>query len=116
LLALPAYAAAAVLAELKHLAGPATLECPPLDLDVEDHSTLAPLAVTVTGHALHQLETILAIEALIAVESLRVQETHSQLGMGIQTTYEAVRASLQHLGAEPSASAALEATRVALRE
>jgi hypothetical protein len=37
------------------------------------------------------------------------------MGMGIQTTYEAVRAALQHLGAEPSASAALDATRVALR-
>lgn len=118
-LALPAYAAAAVLAELKHLAGPATLECPPLDLDVEDHSTLAPLAVTLTGHALHQLETILAIEALIAVESLRGQEPFLQLGVGTRTTYEAVRAALQHLGAEsaeePSASAALEATRAALR-
>jgi histidine ammonia-lyase len=114
-LALPAYAAAAVLAELKHLAAPATLECPPLDLDVEDHSTLAPLAVTLTGHALHLVETILAIEALIAVESLRGQEPFPQLGVGTRTTYEAVRASLQHLGTEPSASAALEATRAALR-
>ncbi|MGE5333397.1 MAG: aromatic amino acid ammonia-lyase [Nitrososphaerota archaeon] len=115
LLALPAYAAAAVLAELKHLAGPATLECPPLDLDVEDHSTLAPLAVTLTGHALHQLETILAIEALIAVESLRVQESVSHLGVGTGMTYEVVQSALQPLGAEPSANAALEATRAALR-
>ena len=51
-----------------------TLECPPLDLDVEDHSTLAPLAVTLTGQALHHLETILTIEGLIAAESLAVQE------------------------------------------
>ena len=115
LLALPAYAAAAVLAELKHLAGPATLGCPPLDLDVEDHSTLAPLAVTLTGRALHQLETILAVEALIAVESLRQQEPSPQLGVGTRTTYEAVRASLEPLGAEPPTSAALEATRAALR-
>lgn len=115
LYALPAYAAAAVLAELKHLAGPATLECPPLDLDVEDHSTLAPLAVTLTGQALRHLETILAIEALIAVESLRAQEPSPQLGMGTRLIYEAVRASLRSLGAEPSASAALEATRAALR-
>ena len=115
LLALPAYAAAAVLAELKHLAGPATLECPPLDLDVEDHSTLAPLTVTLTRRALRQLETILAIEALIAMESLRAQDLVTQLGVGTRTTYEAVRVSLESLGADPSAAAALEATRAALR-
>ena len=116
LLPLPAYAAAAVLAKLKHLAGTATLECPPLDLDVEDHSTLAPLAVTLTGQALRQLETILAIEALIAVESLGAQEPAPQLGVGTQATYEAVRTAVERLGDQPTAAAALEATRAALRE
>jgi histidine ammonia-lyase len=115
LLALPAYAAAAVLAELKHLASPATLECPPLDLNVEDHATLAPLAVTLTRHALRHLETILAIEALIAVESLRAQEPLPQLGAGTRSVYLAVRAALQQVGAQPSASVAVEAARAALR-
>jgi histidine ammonia-lyase len=115
LLALSAYAAAAVLAELKHLAGPATLECPPLDLDVEDHSTLAPLTVTLTRRALRQFETILAIEALIAVESLRAQDPFPQLGVGTRRIYDAVLMSLETLGAEPSAAMALEATRAALR-
>ncbi len=115
LLALPAYSAAAVLAELKHLAAPATLECPPLDLDVEDHSTLAPLAVTLTRQALHHLETILAIEALVAVESLGVQEPLPQLGVGTRASYESVRTALQHVGAQPSASVAVEAVRAALR-
>jgi histidine ammonia-lyase len=115
LVALPAYAAAAVLAELKHLAGPVTLECPPLDLDVEDHSTLAPQAVTLTGQALHHLETILTIEALIAAESLAVQEPFPQLGEGTRTTYAAVRAALRQTGAQPSAAVAVEAVRAALR-
>jgi histidine ammonia-lyase len=114
LLPLPAYAAAAVLAELRQLAGPATLGAPPLDLDVEDHSTLAPLAVTLTQRALHHLETIFAIEALIAVESLSMREPTSRLGMGTQVAYAAVRAALDHLGADPSASAAVEAVRAAL--
>jgi histidine ammonia-lyase len=114
LVALPAYAAAAVLAELKHLAGPVTLECPPLDLDVEDHSTLAPQAVTLTGQALHHLETILTIEALIAAESLAVQEPLPHLGEGTRTTYAAVRAALRQTGAQPAASAAVEAVRAAL--
>jgi histidine ammonia-lyase len=115
LMGLPAYSAAAVLAELKHLAGPITLECPPLDLDVEDHSTLAPLAVTLTSQALQRLETILVIEALIAAESLAVQDSFPQLGAGTQAAYAAVRAALQRAGAQPSASVAVEAVRAELR-
>lgn len=115
LLGLPAYAAAAVLAELKHLAGPATLECPPLDLDVEDHATLAPLAVTLTRDALRHLETILAIEALIAAESLAMQEPFPHLGVGTGATYAAIRAALQRAGTQPSAAVALEVVRAALR-
>jgi histidine ammonia-lyase len=115
LLALPAYSAAAVLAELKHLADPATLDCPPLDLDVEDHSTMAPLAVTLTNKALRHLETILAIEALLAVESLGVQDPFPQLGEGTRATYEAVRSALHRAGVQPSAAVAVEATRAALR-
>ena len=39
------YSAAGLLAELKFLAAPATLGAPTLSADVEDHSTLAPLAL-----------------------------------------------------------------------
>ena len=39
------YPAAALFAELKQLAAPATLDTPPLDLGVEDHGTSAPLSV-----------------------------------------------------------------------
>ncbi|HEX8036370.1 MAG TPA: aromatic amino acid lyase, partial [Ktedonobacterales bacterium] len=85
------------------------------DLDVEDHATLAPLAVTLTRDALHHLETILAIEALIAVESLGVQEPLPQLGAGTGAAYANVRAALQHASARSSTSAAVEAVRAALR-
>ncbi|MGZ6388810.1 MAG: HAL/PAL/TAL family ammonia-lyase [Ktedonobacterales bacterium] len=114
LLGLPVYGAASVLAALKHLAAPATLECPPLDLDVEDHATLAPLAVTLTRDALRHLETILAIEALIAVQSLGAQEPFPQLGAGTGAAYANVRAALLHASARSSASAAVETVRAAL--
>lgn len=114
LLGLPAYAAAAVLAELKHLAAPATLDCPPLDLDVEDHATMAPLAVSLTRQAQHQLGTILASEALIAAESLGVRDPVPPLGVGTRVAYEAIRAAVRQLGPQPAASAAVEAVRAAL--
>jgi hypothetical protein len=43
------YPAAALFPELKQLAAPASLDTPPLDLDVEDHGTSAPLSVRKTG-------------------------------------------------------------------
>ena len=51
--ALVQYAAAALLAELKHLAAPVSIHLPPLDLDVEDHGTVAPSVVFTTRRALH---------------------------------------------------------------
>jgi histidine ammonia-lyase len=45
------YPAAALFAELRQLAAPATLDIPPLDLGVEDHATAAPLTVRRPGSA-----------------------------------------------------------------
>ncbi|GAC1454516.1 MAG: hypothetical protein PVSMB4_15130 [Ktedonobacterales bacterium] len=66
-----------------------------------------------TRQALRHLETILAIEALIAVESLGVWEP--QLGVDTRAAYAAVRAANQQCGILPSASATVEAVRAALR-
>jgi histidine ammonia-lyase len=108
------YAAAAVLSELKHLAAPATLECPPLDLDVEDHATLAPTTVMLTRRAIGQLETILSIEALLAVNTLDSWPELPRLGAGTRAAYELVQDVLD--GARRGASGAdvAEAVRQAL--
>jgi len=66
--ALVQYAAAALLAELKHLAAPVSIHLPPLDLDVEDHGTVAPTVVFTTRRALHLLDTILTCEAQMAID------------------------------------------------
>jgi histidine ammonia-lyase len=108
------YAAAAILAELKHLAAPATLECPSLDLDVEDHATLAPLTVTLTRRALRQLESILAIEALLAVSTLGAQPTLPPLGAGTRAAYDTVRGAIATAGHSASAATVAEAARHAL--
>ena len=60
------YSAAGLLAELKFLAAPATLGAPTLSADVEDHSTLAPLALQQLERSVEAAEKLLAIEALTA--------------------------------------------------
>jgi histidine ammonia-lyase len=60
------YSAAGLLAELKFLAAPATLGAPTLSADVEDHSTLAPLALHQLERAVETAGKLLTIEALTA--------------------------------------------------
>ena len=109
-----AYSAAVMVARLKHLATPVTLGVPPLDGDIEDHATLAPTAVMMTRDALQTLETVLAIEALLAADKLTVFPER-RLGGGIAAAYEGVRAVLEGSGAHPVLGDLVEQVRLVLR-
>jgi histidine ammonia-lyase len=110
------YSAAALVSELKQLAGPVTLDCPPLDLDVEDHATLAPQAVMLARRALLDLETILAIEVLVAISALEDRPRLPRMGSGTQRVYDVVRATLEPLDANASAATVVESVRRRLLE
>jgi len=88
------YPAAALFPELKQLAAPASLDTPPLDLDVEDHGTSAPLSVRKTDAALGLLEDLLAIELLLARDVLSTTPVPPMLGAGtaaaLRTVEEAI--------------------------
>jgi histidine ammonia-lyase len=83
------YSAAGLLAELKFLAAPATLGAPTLSADVEDHSTLAPLALQQLQRSVEAAAKLFTIEALTASyllaeaqdTDLREAETR-ELGIG----------------------------------
>jgi len=105
------YSAAALLAELKQLAAPVTLHAPPLDLDVEDHATLAPQAVMLARKSIAALERILAIEALVAIEALDDRSRLPQLGEGTKAVYDELRATLQPLDPGASAATVVETVR-----
>jgi histidine ammonia-lyase len=105
------YSAAALLAELKQLAAPVTMHAPPLDLDVEDHATLAPQAVMLARKSIAALERILAIEALVAIEALDDRSRLPQLGEGTKAVYDELRATLQPLDPGASAATVVETVR-----
>jgi histidine ammonia-lyase len=88
------YPAAAVFPELKQLAGPATLDTPPLDLGVEDHHTAAPLSVRKTEAALGLLEDLLAIELMLASDLLSLTPTTPMLGVGTDAALRMVEESI----------------------
>ncbi|MGR0160384.1 aromatic amino acid ammonia-lyase [Paenarthrobacter nitroguajacolicus] len=76
------YSAAGLLAELKFLAAPATLGAPTLSADIEDHSTLAPLALQQLEKSLDAAEKLLVIEALTASYLLLEAGAAQPLGKG----------------------------------
>jgi len=97
------YPAAALYAELKQLAAPASLDVPPQDLGVEDHGTGAPLSVRKADAALDLLEDILACELLLARDVLGLDADAPVLGSGTGAAYRAVGDAV--VSAEPRADA-----------
>jgi histidine ammonia-lyase len=79
---MPRYAAAARYAELRGLAGPATLDIAPLDLGQEDHATAATITVQRTSEALDALEEILVVELLLARDVQRFGDATIRHGVG----------------------------------
>ena len=88
------YPAAALFAELKQLAAPATLDAPPLDIGIEDHGTSAPLSVRKADNAVGMLEDVLAVELLLARDVLATGPERPVLGRGtgaaLQTAEDAL--------------------------
>jgi histidine ammonia-lyase len=89
---LSTYAAAALWAELRQLAGPATLDIQSLDLEHEDHATAAPLAVATTDRALGLVERILAVELDCASSVIALRRAPRGLGAGSGAAFELARA------------------------
>ena len=67
-----------------------------------------------TRRALRQLETILAIEVLLAAGTLDSQPALPRLGAGTRAAYDTVRSTLDRVGRAASAAAIAEAARRAL--
>lgn len=107
------YSAAGLLAELKALASPATLGAPTLSADVEDHSTLAPLALQQLEKSLDAAEKLLVIEALTASYLLLEAGAAQPLGKG---TGAVVGRLADVLADRPSAPDLVERARTELRD
>jgi histidine ammonia-lyase len=111
------YSAAALYAEIRHLAGPASLDVQSLDLEQEDHATAAPLTVAVTDRLLGLLERVLAVEIDFATALLgrraggagssSSSPSAASLGRGVEAARVLVEAKWQELEERrPAASTA----------
>ena len=107
------YPAAEVLAELRQLAAPATLDVPSLESNgTEDHATGAPLAVRTTERALGRLECILVVELLMARDILSITRPALRLGVAARETTAVIDGALAGRGSAD----AHEAVQARLRD
>jgi histidine ammonia-lyase len=106
------YAVTARYTELRQLAGPVTLDVPPLDFGVEDHATNAPLTVRRTEEALDVLDDLLAAELLMARHVIHtLRDGAHPPGTGSGAVLAAVDAHVALLGPGASADEAHAAVR-----
>ena len=91
-------------AELRLVAGPATLDIGPLDLGVEDHATNAPLTAQRSAAALGTLEDILAIELLTSSSLVHVHPTGRPLPAPIAAAFDVIARAREPFGAAPPAA------------
>jgi histidine ammonia-lyase len=111
------YPAAAVVAELKQLAAPATLDVPPLETgSLEDHATGAPLSVRKAEAAVGLLADLVTIELMLAHDVLAAMPSRPGLGTGTATAMGVVRQALAALGGDRSTARAHAAVRARLGE
>jgi histidine ammonia-lyase len=98
-------AAAGLLARLKHLAHPVTLSTTSLNCDVEDHASLAPQSVTLTGEAVALLQQLVGIELLLASDTLEILQCDGPilLGQGTQRAFVQAQTAIQTSDSMPAA-------------
>jgi histidine ammonia-lyase len=89
------YTAAALLAELRALAHPVSVDSVPTSDNQEDHVSMGMSAALLTLETIRRAETVVAIEALCAAQAMEWGDGHP--GTGVRQAYEAIRAHTPRL-------------------
>jgi len=83
---------AALAAETRFLANPVSLDYRgQLAEGIEDHASMAPLAVSTTSQLVSLMHRLVALELLIAAQAIDLRGVADQLGEGTRLAYEFVR-------------------------
>ncbi len=106
--------AAALLAETRVLAHPASIDNVPTDGGKEDHVSMGMTAATKLRSIVGNAELVTAIELITAAEGLEYRAPLKP-GRGVQRAYEIVRASVPRLEADRSMANEIEAVAAAIR-
>lgn len=110
------YTAAALASENKVLAHPASADTIPTSANVEDHVSMGAAAVRQAGQILQHVETIVAIELLLAAQGIDFRRREmglraSDLGAGSAVVYQMVREVIPFIERDVVLSPLIEQSR-----
>ncbi len=100
---MPQYTAAALVSENKVLASPASVDSIPTSDEAEDHVSMSPIAARKTANILENLQYIIAIEMMLAVQAIdlrcEIQKIPHEKALGKDTykAYKVIRESVPKL-------------------
>ncbi|MFZ5945829.1 MAG: HAL/PAL/TAL family ammonia-lyase [Bacillota bacterium] len=82
--------------EIRHLANPTSMDYLPLNRDVEDISTMAPLTISNTEKLIKNLRILIGVEFMLATQAVDLLEKPT-LGKGTKIAYDLVRSVVPFL-------------------
>jgi histidine ammonia-lyase len=88
---------AALRAECRHAANPASLDFTPVANGVEDHAPQTPLTLRKAATLCRSLRTLLAIELMVAAQAIDLRDPPPVLGPPLAAAYRAIRARIARL-------------------
>jgi histidine ammonia-lyase len=99
---------AALRAECRHRANPASLDFTPVANGVEDHSPQTPLALRKAGELCEALRLLLAIELMVAAQAIDLRQPSPTLGAPLAAAHGAIRARVARLDDDRSLGPEIE--------
>jgi len=101
---------AALAAEARFLANPVSLDYRgQIAEGVEDHASMAPLAVSTTSSLVSLMHRLVALELIVAAQAVDLRGGPDRIGLGPRVAYELVRERIETLTDETEWNADIEA-------
>ncbi|HMD14428.1 MAG TPA: histidine ammonia-lyase [Bacteroidota bacterium] len=100
------YTAASLVSENKVLSHPASVDSIPTSANQEDHNSMGSISAHKAWQVLHNVQTVLAIEYMVAAQGIDFSRVHPntrqimRAGSGVQTAYDVFRKHVPHLGSD----------------
>jgi histidine ammonia-lyase len=99
---------AALRAECRHRANPASLDFTPVANGVEDHSPQTPLTLRKAAELCHALRRLVAIELMVAAQAIDLSDPPPVLGAPLAAAHGAIRARVARLDDDRSLGGEIE--------
>jgi histidine ammonia-lyase len=99
---------AALRAECRHRANPASLDFTPVANGVEDHSPQTPLTLRKAAEICHALRRLVAIELMVAAQAIELRDPPPALGAPLAAAHGAIRARVARLEDDRSLGGEIE--------